>query len=293
VFLRRSFNAQGLNGQVLVAGYGAATRKACEHIGVTPAVIRTRWFGWQVSPRILRMWARIRAKHGPQTAVVVLQFLLEYRNALALLRRCQPSSIIVHTDYAMRSLALAVAGERMSADVRVFQTTETNKTRPPHRSRVAYAYTPSVFEGLAESIVQLGEDVASAPLRPIPDRPVIGVALNNYIDNGKVASALDDMRRLPHTDIVVRHHPNSKLATGEPLGAFLARCDVLIAGNTSTQASAIRAGVPVIHIGDLDDHPFDTYGFVADGTVYGTRSVREISFAEASAFYAARSEAVK
>ena len=289
LFARRPYRARGMDGKAVVAGYGAATRRACDHLGIVPTVIRTRPFGWRCPLRILRLWVRMRAKHGAQTAVILLQFLLEYRNALSLLDCCQPRFIVVHTDYSMRSLALAVAGTKKGTDVRVFQTTATNRTRPPHSSRIAYAYTPSVFEGLAETIVQLEADVKRAPIRQIPATPVIGVALNNYIDDGKVAAAIDEMRRLPHADIIVRHHPNSKHATDEPLSIFLERCDVLIAGNTSTQASAILGGLPVIHVGVLDDHPFDTYGFVADGMVYGARRVSDISFADVAAFYAARS----
>lgn len=274
-----------------VCGWGAGTRRCAAFLGIEPTVVRRRAPYIAPPARFFRIYRQLRARHG-ETAVRVLRFLLEFSNARRLLDKNRPEALVLHSDYSELSLAFAIACNKAGVDVLFFQNSEGNRRPPLHRITTAYVYDPA----LADNGVVLTAQVPQRPLRPIPERPVIGVALNNYADREGVIRAAAALSRLPNSGVLIRRHPNSTEPLGipecdpsEPLAAFLERCDLLVAGNTGVQAQALRFGVPVIHCGGLDHHPFDTYGLVSQGRVCAALSAEAISLDAARAFYSPNS----
>jgi hypothetical protein len=129
---------------------------------------------------------------------------------------------------------------------------------------------------------------------PSENMPTVGLGLNNFIVKADIVKVVEVLRRrLSPMAIVIRRHPNSQKSLNleiesdpmEPLVDFLSRCDLLVAGNSGIQLQALCFGVPVIHCGQLDRHPFDAYGLVSRGIVYGVMDADSISMDEVKSFY--------
>ena len=201
-----------------------------------------------------------------------------------------PSVIITRNDYTPTSLAFCIVGAKKGAKIVMVQNSEATRVRPLHRIEVAYAYVPEIFEAYAKEVINIGTQ--SMPLKKIPDRPVIGIALNNAVDHEGVQSLLQHLGKLDNADVIIRPHPNDSEGRrrfsydrNETLDTFIRRCDVIIAGNTSVQLTSLRLGVPVIHCGSIDYMPFDLYDLVSQNKVYGCLHIPELSIDECRRFY--------
>ena len=137
--------------------------------------------------------------------------------------------------------------------------------------------------------------------RPIPEAPRVGVAVNALFsaapDEIAALARMRDALGVPRLSL--RLHPNSRLRqrdlpgdwlearpADEPLESFAEAVDLALTGNSAVQLKLVCAGVPVALVPGLDPHPFDTYGYVARGFVYGAPSPADLDLGRLRAFYA-------
>lgn len=254
--------------------------------------------------RLTRLHGRLKRRYGPVVAMRSAWSILELRNARELLIRVRPAVFMLHTDYSELSMALALACEACGVPILLFQVNEINLATPEHTISAGVIYQsadPVIWRRYFKEEGPLIVRPANVPKRSLKVENTIrrlGVALNNYVDADRVRRIVSEMvERFRDCEVIVRLHPNSKwVPQGWPgvsrfsnreerLSDFLSACDVVICGNSAVQHEAIHFGIPVIHLGELDDHAFDSLGFVASGKVYGALRLKDVDLDAMRDFY--------
>jgi len=138
-------------------------------------------------------------------------------------------------------------------------------------------------------------------IRPFPKRLLVGLATNASF--GRVNSdfaILEEIRnKLDVSRLHLRLHPNSSLSQNdfddaqiwvapldETIAEFAQRVDLGIVGNSAVQLKLLCEGLPVVHLGGLDQSNFDTYGYVKQGLLPGFRAVDDLSLKKIRDTYA-------
>ncbi|MDX6771081.1 MAG: hypothetical protein SF051_16235 [Elusimicrobiota bacterium] len=134
--------------------------------------------------------------------------------------------------------------------------------------------------------------------------PVIGVFLSLVTDAEKLLRVIEDItRRFDPKKIVLRPHPNEVIRNHRLIGALrenprievspasavaiedLKKCHFIFAASCSVHLTALRFGVPTIHVDGLDAVPHDFYPFVSRGIVPYFRSVDDVDLDAVKKFY--------
>ncbi len=295
-------------GKPWITGTGAAARRCMAFFApileARPVLVDKRF--WSLSglaklPRIYRFFRWMLKRHGPNTALRATRAVLELQNARALLRQVRPSHYVTHNDYSEFSLAFALACEEAGVPILLYQPGKMCKQLPMHRISIAAIYQGTDPEPYRSRLLEGGKIIVRQPeIKPmraaIPDLARIGIVLNNYFSVDGVSTVVNTLfERFNPKRVLLRQHPNSRhllrddrliiCDPQEPLGEFASQCDVVIAGNTSAQLEVIQSGVPVVHVGELDDHPYDFYALVADGVVYGAHKLDDVHIQSVLEFY--------
>lgn len=139
------------------------------------------------------------------------------------------------------------------------------------------------------------------PIRRLKSSPIVGVAVNGIFRFSELElKILQDIKnQLCCKTLHLRLHPRSKLLANESpkpwihiadrdeaLESFAERIDLAVVGNSASQLRLIILGVPVIHIGGLDNLGYDVYQYVAAGILPGTPSTHDLSLQKIQEFYA-------
>ncbi len=111
------------------------------------------------------------------------------------------------------------------------------------------------------------------------------------------------MAALGVEEVHLRLHPTSKLTAAdlsapwlvlaprdERLEDFASRISVAVVGSSAVQIWLACAGCAVVHVPGLDAQPWDLYGYVRQGVIYGVEDLRDLSLERMTAHYS--SEAV-
>ena len=228
-------------------------------------------------------------------------------------------AVLVSSDsnpYAMA--ALAIARER---GLKTLYITHGHipDGPPPLDVDLAIVDGPAVLRVYDDSLGRRGAVVfkgAEGQARPMATaglragRPlVLGLFMSLIVDWDRFAPLLGALRQhLSPARIILRLHPNEvirdpravqalasqaalgpgevELSRGERiLTEDAARCDLVIAGNSSAHLTLLRFGVPTLYLPGLDLVPHDFYRFLACRIVAQADSPDQIDLAAVAAFY--------
>lgn len=135
----------------------------------------------------------------------------------------------------------------------------------------------------------------------ITTKPVVGIAVNNWFTaSTNQINQLNSIRKKLKSDWVhLRLHPNTSLNekyeierpglklsdSNESMEDFAARIDLCIVGNSASQISLLKNGIPVVHMPGLDTHGYDLYRYVSSGLVMGCKDTLRLSIKQINNFY--------
>jgi hypothetical protein len=145
--------------------------------------------------------------------------------------------------------------------------------------------------------MDLGALDSGRPLR-------IGIFASLIVDWERFAGILGQVQKaLAPAHVLVRLHPNQvirdrrakqwigswdnlEVSDGENvLVGDAARCDLVLAGNTSAHLSVLKFGVPSVYVPGLDIVPHDFYGLLAGRVVPEVATIEALSPAKLAAFF--------
>ncbi|MFT3770375.1 MAG: hypothetical protein QM820_33525 [Minicystis sp.] len=172
---------------------------------------------------------------------------------------------------------------------------------------------PAVLEVYEESgpvagaVVFKGAEGRYAPMRTAglrKERIALGVFLSLITDWPRLARLLAEIHRdLRPARLILRFHPNELVRPRNALALLgdlpgievsygervllddAARCDLVIAANSSCHLTALKSGVPTVHLHGLDAVPHDFYRFLRHRMVFACERVVDIDPARIAAFY--------
>lgn len=274
-----------------------------------PRIVKRSWFVdlvfgrfkiMQNTATLVYLWRRVGTRLMPFLELICMYSILT--------RECRALSCrywLVVGDLSPFQIALAAAVRRTGHRLLTWQYDYLDFKRFPVVPDVAAVLNNSGaklarIDSRADNNERLywrsGIACRTVNLSALADRPV-GVLLNAFSAAHVVESVLTVLRDLLRQSILIRRHPNSKLAAsdliddmefqpvGESMDDFVRKVGIVVSGNTSAQLKALCLGAPIVQVPGLDPMNFDHHGYVARGIVYGVPSPDSISIESLVRFY--------
>lgn len=89
----------------------------------------------------------------------------------------------------------------------------------------------------------------------------------------------------PNLDELVKRFPYIIIERGRPIEDSIARCDLVISGNSNVHREVLRAGVPSLYCTSLDTIAYDYWGFVSKRITVELGDIANFSLEMLTAFY--------
>lgn len=199
---------------------------------------------------------------------------------------------VIISDVGPKLLAIGSAVEAVGGRGLWWQDDFHHDAPPPVSLQAAAVLTQNGAEAVLDrnpnALLFARRPAHVSQLKPIPDVPEAGAALNALFKGGR--EELDTLLRLRNElncrKLHVRLHPTASAPEAlarcdwlsvaprdELLHEFASRVNLVIAANSAVQIRLLAAGTAVAHVQGLDSLGYDAYGFVRDGIVFGATSV--------------------
>ena len=221
-----------------------------------------------------------------------LAFYMSFRKFFE--KQSRINAAIIASNYSPEAVGLAAAARHSGRNV-----VYTNHSPVPAKS----AYVPAVradfalFYGervtqtyrrrsrCAAEVALIGQPVLARKMEWREQISSVGIFLTAGTKNEVLQDLVESIRlSLPSARIIVRQHPvtllkidltavdvtdpNLEFTLGNPLEEEIARCDLVICGNSGVALNVLSGGRPVAYISSLDRLPFDYNGFVENRLVH-------------------------
>lgn len=263
--------------------------------------------------RAFRIIHRVNRREGFLVACRLASTLGYYLRFVRLLPATRARAVLVSSDsnpYAM-GLCAAARRQRMAT---LYVTHGHIPDGPPRLdfdlsildgSAVLRVYEESGPVGGA--VVFKGAEGRYGPMRTgglRGGRLAIGVFLSLISDWARLAGLLAEIQRsLRPARLLVRFHPNELVRPRDALARLgrvpglmvsraervllddAAQCDLVIAANSSCHLTALKLGVPTVHLHGLDAVPHDFYRFLRHRMVFECARVADIDPLRIAEFY--------
>ncbi len=262
---------------------------------------------WLLVGRLPALWRQTREAH-PLTRAWYFDLLCRCPILLVhfhrLLRRHRPAVVVTSNDHSVDNRCLLAMAHHLGIATVYCQHASVSPLFPALRVNVALLDGAAALDIYRRCAANRPPGPSDAP-RPcvfltgqkkaLPARASgagIGIAVNTLDDTARVRALLEALRGWP---VILRWHPRQAkeqvadfkriLAdTGgafsdpaeQPVGDFLARLRVLIAGDSSIHLEAALAGVRPLYYPITPADTDDYYGYVAVGVADRARSLDEL-----------------
>lgn len=281
--------------------------------------LRPMWRAFVVRARLLprdcrrlrRLARSLSRRHGVFHALRVLELVAFYTRYLELLADRRSRFAVMSTHSNPHGIALNLAARRLG--IPIVLITHGMPIRPIARLH----YDLAIHECVAsrriydEAGCRMGRTIIKsrrdghAPMElPTPGVPMtVGVFLSKDPVDAQVMQCLRALAVDPRVGrIIIRPHPVNLwrdlsarvaslgdarigLRTDTCLTGDLARCDVVVAGNSTVLLDAVVAGRPGCYVSGLDHGPHDVQDFVKDRLVYEWHAPSRLDLRAIEHFY--------
>jgi hypothetical protein len=262
--------------------------------------------------RTTRLARRVRRRYGVFAAVRVLELLAYYRRYGELLARCRPRLAVMSSHSNPHGIAMNLAARRAGTpvllvthgmpvspiarlhyDVAILECDATRSTYAQAGCRMDAVVIKSRRSGHAAMLTLSGRQ-----------RLVVGIFLSKDPTQERIIACLHALladRRIAM--VLVRPHPVNlwrglstamasldaarvRLRRSALITDDLARCDLVVAGNSTVLLDSVVAGRPACYLRGIDHGPYDVQSFVRDGLVYEITDIHAIDYGAIAGFYA-------
>ena len=254
--------------------------------------VRTPWLlrDCRRTRRLTRAWCR---RYGVFRTLRALELIAYYTRYLELLRSSSFRVAVMSTHSNPHGIALNLAARRLGIPIALI--THGMPIRPIARLHYDLAIhecaaSRRIYEEagcrMGVTVIKSRRDQHAPMQLPAPGVPItVGLFLSKDPVDAQVMQCLRALTVDSRvTRIIVRPHPMNlwrdmhariaslgdariRVVANTCLAGDLARCDVVVAGNSTVLLDAVVAGVPACYVSGLDHGPYDVQDFVKDGLI--------------------------
>lgn len=263
--------------------------------------------------RAFRIVARANRRADFLVACRVASTLGYYLRFASLVPASGARAVLVSSDCNPYALGLAAAARRRGLKTLYVTHGHIPDGPPPLTADLAILDGPAVLEVYRESgrvggaVVFKGAEGARRPMNVAglrKARPALGVFLSLLHDWPRLGRLLAEVQRtLRPSRVLLRFHPNELVRPPDALRHLgrwdnvtvsygeavllddAARCDLVIAANSSCHLTLLKFGVPTAYLRHLDAVPHDFYRFLRHRIVPDCERVGDIDLGRVAAFY--------